>query len=127
MMVDIDKSPDNGTALLHLYKTYCVLNGAAGELLGLLPGKHVRFRQDPMELAAGRDRVYVCLSDYPLGYPAKQRAHTWKIFSTRLCRSLAGHLQGEGTYRICAEVTRTEDGVKYYEIFFKRYDKVSTH
>jgi hypothetical protein len=129
MMIDIDRSPVSSAALIHVYNTHCVLNRAAVALLGLDANGafcSVKFQQDSEELAAGRDRIYVCACRAPFGFKVKQRNHTCIVRSSRLCRKLMSHLQGQGTYRICAEVNKIVDGVVHYEIFFRKYEKEYT-
>lgn len=120
---DIEKKLSPADPVIRIYRGRCVLNASACRLLGI-PGKSQRIlvRRDMEQAAAGRDRIYISHSYMATGYVFKMRGNEARINSSSLCLKLAGYLEGPGAYRICPEVSITENGRTWYEIFFKRYD-----
>jgi hypothetical protein len=53
----------------------------------------------------------------------KPRCDSYYFCSATTAKDVADALEGYGSYRICPEdFTRDTDGIKYYNIFFKKYD-----
>lgn len=102
-----------------VYKERCVLNSAALRILG--GPVRVVFRTGA-PLANGCTRIFIAKFDAPAGIPLQPRGRGARINSTALSRSLANGLQGYGRYRICEEVSFTDAGKTFYEVFFRRYD-----
>ena len=119
---DIERKLSPQDPTIRIYQHRCVLNAAACRLLGI-PGRSQRVlvRRDMEQAAAGRDRIYISHSYLATGYVFRMRGNEARINSSSLCQKLAGYLDGYGSYRICPEVTVTENGRVWYEIFFRRY------
>jgi len=122
-LIDIENKLYPADPTLRLYPNRCVLNAAALRLLDL-DGQAFRvfIRIDKQQAFSGRQRLYIARSDKVIGYVVRRRSNRGLINSASLCRLLAEKLNGYGAYRICEEVSVQEDGMTFYEIFFRRYD-----
>lgn len=120
----ICKVAPNNEALLRVYKNKVVLNSSSARLLGLTPETLLAICYDNEQLVArGVKRLYIGKAK-DNAYSLTKRGETYIINSTSLCRSIADALQGYGTYRVCPEdSTMGSDGNKYYNIFFRKYEK----
>lgn len=116
------KAPAHET-LIRVYKSgKIVFNANASRLLELHPNALIAvcFDREAFD-ARGVKRLYVGTSR--TGHMVKQRSDTYFVCSTSLCKDVAEALEGYGTYRVCPEdYSRDQDGTKYYNIFFKKYD-----
>lgn len=111
-------------ALIHIYKSgKAVFNAAAARLMHMNPMTHVDVRYDADTFTAREiKRLYVGVTS-GAAYTLKQRGNTYSICSNTLCRMMADALEGYGTYRICPEDYVLDSAeVKFYNIFFKKYD-----
>lgn len=118
----INRVAPSHEALLHVYKGKMVFNANASRLLELAPNALVSvcFDKDAYD-ARGVKRLYVGTSRS--GHQVKPRRETFFVCSASLSKDVADALEGYGTYRICPEdYSRDADGIKYYNIFFKKYD-----
>lgn len=119
----INRTAPSHEALVHIYKGgKMVFNGNASRLLELSPDSYIAicFDKESFE-ARGVKRLYVGTSRN--GHKVKPRRDTHYLCCASLCNDVAEALEGYGTYRICPEdFTRDTDGIKYYNIFFKKYD-----
>lgn len=109
-------------ALLRVHKHSLTLNASATQLLGLEDGDKIRIIYDVDEQRNGRDRLYIgkCNSDIHSIRPVK-RGGTFVINSIALSRYLSERMQGRGVYRICPEDKFVQDGITWYNIYFRNY------
>ncbi len=122
LMTNINNHLHKSSPSIKVYKNRCTLNKEAIDLLKLNLNDKIDISIDQEERKLGRDRIYICKTQSKKGYSLQPRGRTYRINSTQLSKSLSQYLQGYGTYRICEEVSEIENGVIYYNIFFKRYD-----
>ena len=119
----INRTAPSSEALVRVYKGgKMVFNANASRLLELSPQAHIAICYDLESYSArGVKRLYIGTARN--GHLVKPRRDTYFVCSTTLCRDVADALEGYGTYRICPEdFSRDADGIKYYNIFFKKYD-----
>lgn len=119
----LNRTAPSHEALLRLYDCgKMVFNAPAARLLELSPNALIAvcFDKDAYD-ARGVKRLYIGTSR--TGHLVKPRRDTYYVCSASLCKDVAEALEGYGTYRICPEdYSRDADGVKFYNIFFKKYD-----
>lgn len=118
----INRTAPSHEALLHVYKGKLVFNANASRLLELCPESCVAicFDKESFE-ARGVKRLYVGTARN--GHRVKPRCDAYYFCSASIAKDVADALEGYGSYRICPEdFTRDTDGIKYYNIFFKKYD-----
>lgn len=118
----INRVAPSHEALLRIYKGKMVFNASASRLLELTSESLVSvcFDKDAYD-ARGVKRLYVGTARS--GHKVTKRSDTFFLCSASLSKDVADALEGYGTYRICPEdYSRDADGVKYYNIFFKKYD-----
>lgn len=122
-LVDLEHKLYAADPTLRLYKTRFMLNASALRLLGISEQSfRVLVRIDRQEAISGRFRLYIARSNKSVGYAVRRRNNRGLVNSVSLCALLAEKLNGCGAYRICEEVSVQEDGMTFYEIFFRRYD-----
>lgn len=118
----INRVAPSHEALLRVYQGKMVFNANASRLLELSPNDLVSvcFDKDAFD-ARGVKRLYVGKARQ--GHMVKPRRDTFYVCSASLSKDVAESLEGYGTYRICPEdYTRDADGIKFFNIFFKKYD-----
>ena len=121
LLTDITRTAPSGEALLRLYEGQLTLNAAAKRLLGLEDDSQVAFRSGNITGPDGKKRLFIAKKEFA-AYSLVKAGHTYRIRSTVLCRTLAGMLQGYGTYRIERENPVTDyNGDVCYSIFFRKY------
>lgn len=67
---------------------------------------------------------YIYISNNPeakVAYGVRRRVNTFEVCNSKLCRKLAGQMEGYGAYRICDEQTIEFMEHRYYNIFAKKY------
>ena len=122
-LVDLEHKLYAADPTLRLYPVRFTLNAAALRLLGINEQAfRIFIRIDRQEAISGRQRLYIARSNKPTGYAVRARNKRGLVNSVTLCKLLAEKLNGCGAYRICEEVSIQEDGMTWYEIFFRRYD-----
>lgn len=122
-LVDIEHKLYAADPTLRLYETRFTLNIAAMRLLGIDEQSfRIFIRIDKQEAISGRFRLYIARSNKSTGYAVRGRGKRGLVNSVTLCKKLAEMLNGCGAYRICEEVSKQEDGMTWYEIFFRKYD-----
>lgn len=125
LLIDIERRSVRRDPTITIYNGRCVLSSAACKLLDLPRDStaRVRIRQDMDEARLGRTRIFIAKSHIPIGYPISwsEDRMTGQINSESLSSRLSEKLSGFGTYRICEEVFTEDEGVRQYEIFFKKY------
>lgn len=100
-----------GEPMIQVFDTYCVLNAAAVQLLGLTVTSHcVRLMRDGCKLYIGHTNV---VDSCPV---MLRRNGTGRICSQFIARYIADTLQGRGTYRICPESYRLDITDRMFEI-----------
>ena len=122
-LVDLEHKLYSADPTIRIYPARFILNAAALRLLGIdEQAFRVFVRIDQQQAISGRQRLYIARSDKPIGYAVRRRDNRGVVSSVSLCRQLAEQLNGYGAYRICEEVSIQEDGLTWYEIFFRKYD-----
>ena len=122
-LVDLEHKLYSADPTIRIYPARFILNAAALRLLGIdEQAFRVFVRIDQQQAISGRQRLYIARSDKPIGYAVRRRDNRGLVSSVSLCRQLAEKLNGYGAYRICEEVSIQEDGLTWYEIFFRKYD-----
>ena len=122
-LVDLEHKLYSADPTIRIYPARFILNAAALRLLGIdEQASRVFVRIDQQQAISGRQRLYIARSDKPVGYAVRRREKRGLVSSVSLCRTLAEKLNGYGAYRICEEVSIKEDGLTWYEIFFRKYD-----
>lgn len=119
----LNKTAPSHEALVRIYNSgKMVFNANASRLLELSPNDLISICFDKEAYdARGVKRLYV--GKARAGHMVKPRKDTFFVCSSSLCKDVAGALEGFGTYRLCPEdFSRDADGIKYYNIFFKKYD-----
>lgn len=125
--IEPKRRPSRRDCLIHVYRDRCVINASAAKLLHLHPSNpanRVHISRDMEELRAGRTRVYISeacadMMAYPVGWTKGRLAG--RITGSSPARTLAKMLDGYGTYRICEEISITQSGRRYFEIFFMKF------
>lgn len=122
-LVDLEHKLYSADPTIRVYTTRFILNAAALRLL-CIPEQSSRvfIRIDQQQAVLGRQRLYIARSDKPIGYAVRRRNNRGLVSSVSLCQQLAERLNGYGAYRICEEASIQEDGMTWYEIFFRKYD-----
>ena len=122
-LVDLEHKLYSADPTIRIYPARFILNAAALRLLGVNEqASRVFIRVDKEQAFSGRQRLYIARSDKPIGYAVRRRNNRGLVSSVSLCRLLAEKLNGYGAYRICEEASIQEDGMTWYEIFFRKYD-----
>lgn len=122
-LVDLEHKLYSADPTIRVYTTRFILNAAALRLLGIPEqSSRVFIRIDQQQAVLGRQRLYIARSDKPIGYAVRRRNNRGLVSSVSLCQQLAERLNGYGAYRICEEASIQEDGMTWYEIFFRKYD-----
>ena len=122
-LVDLEHKLYSADPTIRVYTTRFILNAAALRLLGISEqSSRVFIRIDQQQAVLGRQRLYIARSDKPIGYAVRRRNNRGLVSSVSLCQQLAERLNGYGAYRICEEASIQEDGLTWYEIFFRKYD-----
>ena len=122
-LVDLEHKLYAADPTLRLYKTRFILNASALRLLGINEQAfRIFIRIDQQEAISGRQRLYIARSNKSIGYAVRRLDNRGLVNSVSLCQLLSEKLNGYGAYRICEEVSVQEDGMTWYEIFFRRYD-----
>lgn len=120
-LIPITKRIPEKEPKLRIYNYYVVLNAAAVNLLGIENGDYVQFSHP---LYGFRKETYIRKTKVAVGsYVARKRKGTMRVASVKLATLLRERLDGNGSYRICPEVTVEDKDGTYYSIFFKNYDK----
>lgn len=112
-------------ATIKIYESELVFSETAVKLLGLRDDSPlVIFMIDRDAELANRKRIYVAAATghWPVRYPSSQKGFRRVVRCRELCRKLALELDGFGTYRVCDDDTYADNGIKWYNIFFRRYD-----
>lgn len=103
--------------VIRIFDHYLSLNAKAVELLGIKEGDAVSIMQDDRD-------GYIYISNNPdakVAYGVRRRVQTFEVCNSKLCRKLAGQMEGLGAYRICAEQSIEFMGHRYYNVFAKKY------
>lgn len=120
MLVNLTNDAPRTEPLLRIYANYMTFNAHAASLLGLKEGDKVYIgREERMA-----NNLYVGRAQMKQSYAVAKRDNTFIVYSAPLARTVAGWLEGNGTYRICPE-DKIEDvaGNKFYNIFKKKYGR----
>lgn len=124
LLIDLERKPVRKDPTITIYNSKCVLSSSACKLLDLPRDNtaRVRIRQDMDEARLGRTRIFIAKSHIPIGYPIawSEDRRTGQINSESLAIRLSDKLSGPGTYRICEEIFTEDNGVRQYEIFFRK-------
>ena len=109
---------------IRVYDHYAVFNASAVSLMGLQDGDYVQFAHPAYGF---RKETYVRRTGKAVGsYITRKRKGTMRVSSRKLATLLAERLEGNGCYRICPENPIPDEDGKWYNIFFKNYDKKDT-
>lgn len=122
-LVDLEHKLYSADPTIRIYPPRFILNAEALRLLGITEQSfRVLIREDKEQAVLGRQRLYIARSNKPIGYAVRRRNYRGLVSSVSLCRLLSEKLNGYGAYRICKEASIQEDGMTWYEIFFRKYD-----
>lgn len=106
---------------IRVYRDYISINAAAAKLIGLKAGGCVDFYEESPSSSNPHGRLYIGANSS--GIKTKPHDHTHRIFSRKLCKNLATHLEeSTGAYKLEPNDSVTYMGIKYYSIFFKRHE-----
>ena len=120
----LPKTAPRSQALIRVYDSHCRLNAAAARILDLKDGDSVDIFYDKQQLDAGRTRIYIgkSVSGVATGIDGRCRIINSRPLSQRLIKIFGR----QGSYRICPEDFVVFNDSKFFNIFFKPYDKENT-
>lgn len=117
MLVNLINDAPRTEPLLRIYDSYMAFNAQAVKLLGLTDGDKIHIGRDDRS-----SNLYVGKAQLKQSRAVWRRDNTFILYSAPLTRTVAGWLEGKGTYRICPE-DKLDDGFgnTFYNIFKKKY------
>ncbi len=120
LLQDITDTLPHNEPLIRVYSSgKIIINSAARKMLHLDGESRVAFTINSI---GDCKRVYIG-KRADAAYAVAVTGNRCRICSTQLARSVAGYLNGYGTYRIERDFPETGyDGGTYYPIFFKKYN-----
>lgn len=112
-------------ATVKIYENEIVLSEATVRLLQLNDTDPlVAFMIDRDAEMLNRKRLYVAGApdSWPIKYVTVAKGKRRLVRCRDLARRLAEDLDGYGVYRVCVDDSYAENGIIWYNIFFRRYD-----
>lgn len=112
-------------ATVKIYENEIVFSEAAVKLLRLNEADPlVAFMIDRDAEMVGRKRLYVAGApdSWPIKYVSMAKGRRRLVRCRSLSRKLAESLAGFGVYKVCGDDYYADNGIIWYNIFFRRYD-----